>query len=112
MSEQKRERGRNVSILRTASTSTILSPLQCAYKYIDSRSVPKLVQIKTEIKEAGWVRFTAKIYWDSEVQECRVRFYKNGRYLSEADYFTDDKEDAKDTAKAELDELARKFRNE
>lgn len=45
----------------------------------------------------------AKVYKDTEWDEHRVKFYDpNGNHLSKADYHTDDKEDAHDTAKAEL----------
>ena len=43
----------------------------------------------------------AKIYRDSEYDEYIVKFYDaDGKYLSEADYHTDDKQDAVDTANA------------
>lgn len=40
---------------------------------------------------------TAKIYRNSDWQEFRVKFYRDGKYQS--DYHTDDKEDAKSTAR-------------
>lgn len=43
---------------------------------------------------------TAKIYKDSETQEYVVKFYIDGVYQKDADYFTDDKQDALGTAKA------------
>jgi hypothetical protein len=44
----------------------------------------------------------ATIYRDHEWEEYRVKFHKDGKHLPNADYHTDDKEDAHDTAKAEL----------
>lgn len=41
----------------------------------------------------------AKVYYDSEWQEYVVKFYEGGKYIPEADYFTDDKDDAIGTAK-------------
>ena len=40
----------------------------------------------------------AKVYYDSEWQEYVVKFYEGGKYNPEADYFTDDKDDAIGTA--------------
>lgn len=42
---------------------------------------------------------TAKVYKDSEWGEHRVKFYTDGNHHKEADYHTDDKSDATDTAK-------------
>lgn len=41
----------------------------------------------------------AKVYWNSSLGEYTVRLFKNGRLDEKADYFTDDKNDAKQTAK-------------
>jgi hypothetical protein len=43
-----------------------------------------------------------KIYKDMDWDEYIVKFYENGKYNPEADYHTDDKEDAFGTAKAHL----------
>lgn len=40
----------------------------------------------------------ARVYRDSEWNEYRVRFFRGGKYESAADYHTDDKQDALDTA--------------
>ena len=40
----------------------------------------------------------AKVYRDVEWQEYRVRFFIGGIYQTDADYHTDDKQDALDTA--------------
>lgn len=46
---------------------------------------------------------TAKVYHDTEWQEYRVKFYgTNGEYFSHADYHTDNKEDALETARVQL----------
>lgn len=45
---------------------------------------------------------TAKIYKDTETGEFCVKFYVDGKYQKDADYFTDDKDDALGTAKAEI----------
>jgi hypothetical protein len=46
-------------------------------------------------------QYLAKIYYDREWQEYRVKLYVDGIYQGEdSDYHTDDKEDAFDTAKA------------
>lgn len=45
----------------------------------------------------------AKIYKDSDLAEFRVKFFIDGNYVGEkADYFTDNKEDATNTANSEL----------
>lgn len=41
----------------------------------------------------------AKVYRDAEWNEYRVKFFTNGFHQSRADYHTDDKQDAIDTAK-------------
>lgn len=49
---------------------------------------------------------TAKIYKDNDASEYHVRFYKDGKHLGDdSNYYTDDKEDAHNTAKAELEFL-------
>ena len=45
---------------------------------------------------------TAKIYKDTDWNEYRVKFYRAGQHLTGADYHTDDKEDAHDTAHGQL----------
>ena len=46
---------------------------------------------------------TAHVYRDSDWDEYRVRFYKDGKHLgSEKDYHSDDLSDAKGTADAEI----------
>lgn len=50
---------------------------------------------------------SAKVYKDPEWGEHRVKFYHQGKHLGEnADYHTDDAEDAHDTAKAQLNRYA------
>ena len=44
----------------------------------------------------------AKIFRDTDYNEFIVRFYKDNTLIKEADYFTDDREDAVGTAEAEL----------
>jgi hypothetical protein len=46
----------------------------------------------------------AKVYFDREYGEFRVMFYDDGQYQSDADYHTDDKQDAISTAKHYLRE--------
>jgi hypothetical protein len=42
----------------------------------------------------------ARVYRDVENNEYRVKFYVNGVHQKDADYFTDDKQDAFNTADA------------
>jgi hypothetical protein len=42
---------------------------------------------------------SATVYRDAEFQEYRVRFYQDGKHLTEADYHTDSKSDAQFTAR-------------
>lgn len=55
---------------------------------------------------------TAKVYRDKEWNEHRVKFYHNGEYQKNADYHTDDKQDAHDTAKAQLKRYMKESMNE
>ena len=49
---------------------------------------------------------TAKVYKDTDVNEYHVRFYKDGQHLGDdSNYYTDDKDDANNTAKAEIEGL-------
>ncbi len=45
---------------------------------------------------------TAKIYRDTEWGEYRVKFYRAGQHQQDADYHTEDKQDAIDTAHGQL----------
>lgn len=45
---------------------------------------------------------SAKVYKDTENDEHRVKFFKNGQHQKNGDYHTDDKEDANSTAKYQL----------
>jgi hypothetical protein len=48
----------------------------------------------------------AKIYRDTDYNEYRVKFYdEDGQHLQYADYHTDCKDDAHDTAHAQLDRM-------
>ena len=47
---------------------------------------------------------TARIFFNKDLGEYTVRFYQNGKHMADADYFTDDKEDARSTAKASCEE--------
>ena len=44
---------------------------------------------------------TARIFFNRDLNEYTVKFYQNGQHLPDADYFTDDVEDARGTAKAQ-----------
>ena len=41
---------------------------------------------------------SAVVFYDFDYEEFVVKFYRNGVYLPEADYFTDDRVDACKTA--------------
>lgn len=48
-------------------------------------------------------KHTAKVYKDTDWGEYRVKFFKDGKHVGEdADYHTDDLDDAKDTAESQL----------
>ena len=40
----------------------------------------------------------AKVFYDRDWEEYRVKFFKDGIYVGNADYHTNDKDDALDTA--------------
>jgi hypothetical protein len=44
----------------------------------------------------------AKVYKDSELDEYKVKFYKDGVHQTKADYHTDDKDDALQTAQSQI----------
>lgn len=43
-------------------------------------------------------RPTATVFYDFEYEEFVVKFWRDGAYLPDADYFTDDRADAVETA--------------
>lgn len=53
----------------------------------------------------GSGKHIAKVYKDSDLGEHRVKFYSDGKHHKDADYFTDDKEDAHGTARAILSKM-------
>jgi hypothetical protein len=58
----------------------------------------RLIDSATPFGPFGNAGHIAKIHWNSEFQEYRVRLYINGKPCPNADYFTDDKQDAENTA--------------
>lgn len=44
----------------------------------------------------------ATVHKDSDTGEYKVKFHTNGKHLKDADYFTDEKDDAIGTAKDEI----------
>lgn len=65
--------------------------------------------VKTHVGQNG---YSAKVYKDSDWGEFRVKYFKDGKHLGEkADYHTDDKDDAHDTAQSQLERYA-KVQNE
>ena len=61
-----------------------------------------LTEGKVKKGEKTLKKHKAVIWFDKEDNEYTVKFYKNGEYQSEADYFTDDKDDAFGTAEEQL----------
>lgn len=53
-------------------------------------------------------RHSAKIYKDSNLGEYQVKLHTDGKHLPDADYFTDDKDDAHRTAKSECSRMSAK----
>ena len=58
-------------------------------------SLRKITSFKNEINS-----LQSSVYRDTEYDEFRVRFYRDGTYQANADYHTDDKQDALDTARS------------
>lgn len=48
----------------------------------------------------------AKVYRDTEWDEYRVKFFRNGKHEQSADYFTDNLSDAQDTARFETQDAS------
>lgn len=55
---------------------------------------------RIETVSNGSLGLQTKVCRDSEWNEYRVKFYRNGTYQEEADYHTDDKSDAQFTARS------------
>ena len=45
---------------------------------------------------------TAKTYYDADLEEYTVKFYDGKQHRKDSDYFTDDKQDALETAELQL----------
>lgn len=60
----------------------------------------KLVTRVLDASDAGLSNCWAKVYYDAELGEFQVKFYKETQYMKGADYFTPEKQDAIATAKA------------
>lgn len=54
-------------------------------------------------------KFHARITHDSEFEEYKVSFWTVQGHLTDADYFTDDKQDAIDTALSEMKHMEEKM---
>lgn len=48
----------------------------------------------------------ARVLLDSDCEEFTVKFYQGGKFLKDANYYTNDESDAKGTAIAELSRMA------
>lgn len=48
----------------------------------------------------------ARVLLDSEGEEFTVKFYQEGKFLKDANYYTEDESDAKGTAQLELSRMA------
>ena len=62
------------------------------------------------MKQIGTIKVstgqTAKVFFDVEYGEHIVKFYDDeGQHITDADYHTDDEEDARGTARAELERM-------
>lgn len=69
--------------------------------YASMDDKPRLRLVKTHTGPEGR---TAKVYKDQDWGEYRVKHYVNGQHQANADYHTDDLEDAHDTAQAMMRE--------
>jgi len=61
-----------------------------------------------KVDEYSAGRHKATTHKDSDTGEYQVKFHTDGKHLSDADYFTDDKTDASGTAKSQVDYLNKK----
>ena len=59
----------------------------------DGVNMAALRKVYSTSPEHGYSN-VATVYYSAEWQEYTVKHYKNGKYLSKADYFTADKADA------------------
>ena len=48
----------------------------------------------------------ARVLLDAEGEEFTVKFYRGGKFLKDANYYTEDESDAKGTAQLELSRMA------
>jgi len=54
----------------------------------------------TKILESSYRNYTFKISFESDIEAYVLKFYKDGQHLKNADYYTDDKQDAIQTMQA------------
>jgi len=62
----------------------------------------RLITRVMDSSDIGQNQCWAKVYFDTELAEYRVKFYRHAEYIgAQADYFTSDKQDAIATARTE-----------
>lgn len=76
-------------------------------------TVHQIFEAKKLIKTLTNGKYTAKVYYDPEWEEYQTKFFEDGKDLGEdVMHHTDDKNDAINTAEAELKFMAKSTKNE
>lgn len=86
----------------------VASTVKAGIKFVTNKvkSVKEESELTEGVRKVGDYsagRHKATIHKDSDLSEYKVKFYEDGKHHEPADYFTDDKEDATDTAKMQCD---------
>lgn len=94
-----------VSLTNPLSVDPV-SPSSGATKSIQQEEVEEIVEGMKIVSKHGEGQHTAKVYKDSDWNEYRVKYFKDGNHVGEdADYHSDDLDDAKSTADTELSHM-------
>lgn len=79
------------------TSKELASKAALAVRKINAENGIKLKKVMTVLGRYGSIA-DAVIYWDNEWNEYRVLQFVNGEHVVNADYHTDDKDDAESTA--------------
>ena len=72
-------------------------------KFLDTGKSKEITEGIRKVDSYAAGRHTATIHKDSDLQEYKVKFMEDGKHHEPSDYFCDDLEDAKATAKYQCD---------
>jgi hypothetical protein len=96
------DRGHTVEKIVNAVGEDVTEHAKSSYEGKSGNQWPISESVKI-VSKHGDGKHTAKVYKDSDWDEYRVKFFKDGKHVGEdGDYHTDDLDDAKSTAESQI----------